>query len=179
MERSWAYSISWRPLVKYYVRIGANEYEVDIDTDNTVSVNGNAVEVDLCQSGVPELYSVLFKGRSFDMLVEPHRYDYSITFRGEQLQVQVEDERTRKLNMGRKAPAVPHGELAIKAPIPGLVVKVLAAEGDHIEDGQAVVILEAMKMENEIRAIRSGTIKGIKVSPGQRVEQNETLLLLE
>lgn len=68
--------------MKYYVRIGANEYEVDIDTDNQVSINGNPVEVDLCQSGVPELYSVLFAGRSFDMLVESHRYDYAITFRG-------------------------------------------------------------------------------------------------
>jgi len=165
--------------VKYYVRIASNEYEVDIDTENNVSINGAQVEVDLCQSGVPELYSVLFKGRSFDMLVEPHRFNYTIAFRGEQLQVQVEDERTRKLNTGRKAPAVPHGELAIKAPIPGLVVKVLVAEGDQIEDGQAVVILEAMKMENEIRAIRSGQVKGIQVSGGQRVEQNETLMLLE
>lgn len=95
------------------------------------------------------------------------------------MQVQVEDERTRKLNTGRKAPAVPHGELAIKAPIPGLVVKVLAEEGDAIEDGQAIVIVEAMKMENEIRAIRTGRVKEIKVSEGQRVEQNETLLLLE
>jgi biotin carboxyl carrier protein len=164
--------------VKYYARIGTNEYEIDIDTENNVTVDGTPVTVDLCQSGVPELYSVLFGGHSFDMLIEPQRFNYAITFHGEQFEVQVEDERTRKLNTGRKAPAVPHGELAIKAPIPGLVVKVLVAEGDHVEDGQPMILLEAMKMENEIRSIRAGTVHSIKVSAGQRVEQNETLLLL-
>ncbi len=164
--------------MKYYARIGTNEYEIDIDAESNVSVDGNPVTVDLRQSGAPELYSVLFGGHSFDMLIEPQRFNYAITFRGEQFEVQVEDERTRKLNTGRKAPAVPHGELAIKAPIPGLVVKVLVAEGDHVEDGQPMVLLEAMKMENEIRSIRAGTVHSIKIKEGQRVEQNEQLLLL-
>lgn len=165
--------------MKYYARVGSTEYEVDIDKDNNITVNGEPISVDLCQSGAPELYSVLFGGRSYDMLIEPERFDYKITFRGEQFQVQVEDERTRKLNTGRKAPAVPHGELAIKAPIPGLVVKVLVAEGDSVEDGQPLLILEAMKMENEIRSIRSGVVQSIQAEPGRRVEQNEILLLLE
>ena len=164
--------------MKYYARIGTNEYEIDIDAEGNISVDGNPVTVDLRQSGAPELYSVLFGGHSFDMLIEPQRFNYAITFRGEQFEVQVEDERTRKLNTGRKAPAVPHGELAIKAPIPGLVVKVLVAEGDHVEDGQPLVLLEAMKMENEIRSIRAGTVHSIEVEEGQRVEQNERLLLL-
>ncbi len=165
--------------MKYYARIGSNEYEIDIDHNDNVSVDGQPIAVDLLQSGAPELYSVLFGGRSYDMLIEPQRFDYTITFRGEQYQVQVEDERTRKLNTGRKAPAVPHGELAVKAPIPGLVVKVLVAEGDEVEDGQPLVILEAMKMENEIRSVRAGKVQAIKVDAGQRVEQNEVLLLLE
>jgi biotin carboxyl carrier protein len=130
MERSGAVARGGRSLVKYYARIGSNEYEIDIDSNNNVTIDGQAIAVDLRQSGVPELYSVLFGGRSFDMLIEPQRFNYEITFRGEQFQVQVEDERTRKLNTGRKAPAIPHGELAIKAPIPGLVVKVLVAAGD-------------------------------------------------
>lgn len=165
--------------MKYYARVGLTEFEIDIDKENNVMIDGEPIAVDLRQSGAPELYSVLFGGHSYDMLIEPKRFEYTITFRGEQFQVQVEDERSRKLNTGRKAPAVPHGELAIKAPIPGLVVKVLVAEGDEIADGQPLVILEAMKMENEIRSIRAGVVQDIKVSAGQRVEQNETLLLLE
>lgn len=164
--------------MKYYARIGLNEYEIEIDK-GTVTINGEEVVVDLCQSGVPELYSVLFGGHSYDMLIEPQRFDYTVIFRGEQFQVQVEDERTRKLNTGRKAPALPHGELAIRAPIPGLVVKVLVNAGDEVADGQPLVILEAMKMENEIRSLRAGTVRNIAVTQGQRVEQNEVLLVVD
>lgn len=164
--------------MKYFARVGATEYEVVIDKDQ-VLVNGEPVTVDLKQSGVPELYSVLFSGRSYDMLVQPERSSYAVTFSGEHFLVQVEDERTRKLNTGRKAPSVPHGELAIRAPIPGLVVKVLIEKESHIQEGQPLVILEAMKMENEIRAPRTGVVKSIAVVAGQRVEQNIILLVLE
>lgn len=164
--------------MKYYARIGENEYEIEIDKDQ-VLVNGEAVTVDLKQSGVPELYSVLFGGRSYDMLIQSERFDYAVTFHGEQFQVQVEDERTRRLNTGRKAPTLPNGELAIKAPIPGLVVKVLVEKDAQITEGQPLVILEAMKMENEIRSPRAGVVKGISVAAGQRVEQNGVMLILE
>jgi biotin carboxyl carrier protein len=164
--------------VKYYARVGENEYEIEID-QGKVLVNGAPVEVDLEQVGVPELYSVLFSGRSYDMLVQPDRFTYTITFRGEQFQVQVEDERSRRLNTGRRAPALPHGELAIKAPISGLIVKVLVEPGHEIADGQALVLLEAMKMENEIRSLRAGIVKSVAVAAGKRVEQNEVLLVLE
>ncbi len=164
--------------MKYYTRIGATEYEVVIDRDQ-VWINGEQVTVDLRQSGVPELYSILFNSHSYEMLVETERTNYAVTFRSEQYHVQVEDERTRRLNTGRKAPAVPHGELSIKAPIPGLVVKVLVEKGDQIEDGQPLVILEAMKMENEIRAVRAGVVKNIAVNAGQRVEQSQVMLVLE
>ncbi|MFN8495268.1 MAG: biotin/lipoyl-containing protein [Caldilineaceae bacterium] len=164
--------------MKYYARVGENEYEIEIDKEKLL-VNGEAVTVDLKQSGVPELYSVLFGGRSYDMLIQSERFNYAVTFRGEQFQVQVEDERTRRLNTGRKAPALPNGELAIKAPIPGLVVKVLVEKDAAITEGQPLVILEAMKMENEIRSPRTGVVKGISVAAGQRVEQNGILLILE
>lgn len=164
--------------MKYYARIGQNEYEVEIE-NGTVAINGEIVEVDLCQVGIPELYSVLYGGHSYDMLIQPQRFAYNITFRSEQFQVQVEDERTRKLNTGRKAPALPTGELAVRAPIPGLVVKVLVNPGDEVADGQSLVILEAMKMENEIRSLRAGKVRSVAVTAGQRVEQNEVLLVVD
>jgi biotin carboxyl carrier protein len=164
--------------MKYYARIGVNEYEIEIDQDRVV-INGEPVEVDLTQVGAPHLFSVLFGGRSFEMLVQSERSNYTITFRGEQYVAQVEDERSRKLNLGRRAPAAPHGELSIKAPISGLVVKVLIEPGQSVEDGQPLIILEAMKMENEIRSLRAGLVKSITVTAGKRVEQNEVLCVLE
>ncbi|MCS6828239.1 MAG: DUF2118 domain-containing protein [Caldilinea sp.] len=165
-------------MVKYYARIGNNEYEVDI-ADGRVLLNGEPVDVDIVRSGLPELYSVLFGGKSYEMLVTSDRFNYTVSIRSHQFQVQVQDERSRRLNQARKLPTLPEGELAITAPIPGLVIKTLVNPGDAIEEGQPLVILEAMKMENEIRSMRSGVVKAILVSPGQRVEQNAVLIVLE
>jgi biotin carboxyl carrier protein len=157
--------------------VGDREYIVDIESDH-ILVDGEVVDVDLEQAGVDELYSVLFGGRSYELLIEPRRYTYDITLKGEFYSVQVEDERARRMNASRKM-ALPEGELAIIAPIPGLVVKVLVVEGEAIEEGQPLVLLEAMKMENELRAARPGTVKQVKVAAGQRVEQHAVLIVLE
>lgn len=164
--------------MKYYARVGDTEYEVVID-QGQILINGEPITVDLTAIGTPELYSILYGGRSYDLLVQSERSNYTITFRSEQYVIQVEDERTRRLNLGRQAPALPQGELPIRAPISGLIVKVLVEPGDSVEDGQPLVILEAMKMENEIRSLRAGVIKSVAVAAGKRVEQNEVLLVLE
>lgn len=164
--------------MKYYARVDDNEYEVEID-GSTVLLDGTPINVDLVRSGATELYSVLLDGHSHEMLVNADRFTYQISVRGVQLQVQVEDERARRLNRARRLPTLPEGELAIIAPIPGLVVRVLVKEGEAIEEGQPVVLLEAMKMENELRAVRSGIVKSVVVSAGQRVEQNTPLIVLE
>jgi biotin carboxyl carrier protein len=165
-------------VVKYFSRVGQNEYEVEI-IDGKVFIDGEAVEVDLRQSGAPELYSLLYNGRSFEMLIEAERFAYGVTMRGERFDVQVEDERTRRLNVGRKMVSIPEGELPIRAPIPGLVVRVLVEIGQSVTDEQPLLLLEAMKMENEIRSIRGGVVKQISCTPGQRVEQNAILIVLE
>ena len=164
--------------MKYYARIGNNEYEVEIG-EGQVLLDGEPVDVDIVRSGLPELYSVLFGGQSHEMLITSDRFNYTVALRSEQFQVQVQDERSRRLNQARKMPTLPEGELAITAPIPGLVVKTLINPGDTVEEGQPLVILEAMKMDNEIRSIRSGVAKSVVVVPGQRVEQNDVLIVLE
>lgn len=164
--------------MKYYSRVGQHEYEVEI-RDGKVFVDGEYVELDLRQSGAPELYSLLYNGRSFELLIEAERFNYGVTLRGERFEVQVEDERTRRLNTGRQMVSVPEGELAIRAPIPGLVVKILVEIGQAVTSDQPLILLEAMKMENEIRALRGGTVKSIACVAGQRVEQNSVLIVLE
>lgn len=164
--------------MKYFSRIGQNEYEIEI-VDGKVFVDGEAVEVDLRQSGAPELYSLLYNGRSFEMLIEADRFTYDVTLRGERFEVQVEDERTRRLNIGRKMVSLPEGEIRISAPIAGLIVKVLVEVGQTVDEEEPLLLLEAMKMENEIRAVRAGVVKQISCVAGQRVEQNAILVVLE
>ncbi len=164
--------------MKYYSRVGQSEYEIEI-IDGKVLVDGEVIDVDMQESGGPEFYSLLYNGRSFEVLIEAERFNYGVTLRGERFDVQVEDERTRRLNVGRTMVALPEGELAIRAPIPGLVVKVLTEVGQSVAVGEPLVLLEAMKMENEIRCIRAGVVRSINITAGQRVEQNAVLLVLE
>ena len=111
-------------------------------------------------------------------MIEETQQSYDVTLRGEQLRVQVDDERTRRLNAGRQGPALPQGDLTVRAPIPGLVVQVLVQDGDEIIEDQPLMILEAMKMENEIRAMRSGIVRKVEVSAGQSVEQDALLMVI-
>ena len=74
--------------------------------------------------------------------------------------------------------APPKGEIAINAPMPGLIVSIPVEEGQAVKSGQTVVVLESMKMENELKAPRDGTVSSLKVAPRQAVEQNQVLLIL-
>ncbi len=164
--------------MKYFAVVGERQYEVEIDGDQ-IFVDGERVEVDLQQIAEPELYSMLYNGHSYELVVEATRYDYAVLIRGDQYQIMVEDERTRRLNASRRQSDLPDGEFAIKAPIPGLVVKLLVAEGDTVEENQPLLILEAMKMENEIRSPRACIIKKLEIAAGQRVEQNAVMIVTE
>ncbi|MCB0047902.1 MAG: biotin/lipoyl-binding protein [Caldilineaceae bacterium] len=164
--------------MKYYAMIGENEYEIEIDEEG-VQIDGRPVDVSLELAGDADLYSMLFNGRSYELMLEASRYQYAVTVRGDQYQVQIEDERARRLNAARGQEPVPEGEYGIRAPIPGLVVQVLVEEGDEVEENQSLLILEAMKMENDIRSPRACTIKKINVAAGQRVEQNAVMLVVE
>lgn len=68
------------------------------------------------------------------------------------------------------------GDGRVKAPIPGLIVRVLVEEGATVEAGQALLVLEAMKMENEIRATRAGVVSSLRSQPGQTVTMGEVLV---
>lgn len=92
-------------------------------------------------------------------------------------QVRVADERTRALASLASGQHV-SGDVAIRAPMPGLVSSILVEEGAHVERGHAVVVLEAMKMENDLTAPRAGIVKSIRVSKGQTVNQGDLLAVV-
>ncbi|MCO6450381.1 MAG: acetyl-CoA carboxylase biotin carboxyl carrier protein subunit [Caldilineales bacterium] len=92
--------------------------------------------------------------------------------------VNVADERELRLAGGRADLIETGADLTIKAPIPGLVIRVMVGVGDQVEAKQPLVILEAMKMENELRAPRAGIITDVRVKAGESVEQGAGLLVL-
>jgi len=103
----------------------------------------------------------------------------SIAVGGLELRAEVLDEARARLASVAGARAQSHVRRELKAPMPGLLVKVLVQAGDVVEAGQPLAVLQAMKMENELALPRGGTIKSIGAAPGQSVEQGQVLVVLE
>lgn len=164
--------------MKYVAQVGDHTYEIEIDDSGTVRFDGRPLQVSLLQVGPLGLYSLLIENRSRELVVEETQQGYRVTLGSRTFHVRVADERELRLAGSRIGPVTSAGDLHIKAPIPGLVVRVLVRGGETVASGQPLVILEAMKMENELRAPRVGTVGDIKVKAGERVEQGAVLLVL-
>ena len=104
---------------------------------------------------------------------------FHVHLEGDYFAVRVEDERTRELRSLVEQGAQTSGEQTLVAPIPGLITKIRVNEGEAIEQGQGLFILEAMKMENEIKADYSGSVKKILVNEGSPVEKDQELVVIE
>jgi biotin carboxyl carrier protein len=102
---------------------------------------------------------------------------FEVTVRGRTYLIRLRDERARALQQ-LTGGARHAGDAVILAPMPGLVSNVLAEEGQAVERGQAVVVLEAMKMENDLATPRAGVVKSVRVAKGQTVSQGDTLVVI-
>ncbi len=123
------------------------------------------------------MYSLLVDDQSFTIDVTVKEDDYTVSCEGKTFQVTLLDER-RALRPGEGGGSRT-GEKEVRAFMPGKVVEVLVAVGDEVEKDQGVLIIEAMKMENEVRTSAAGTVTGIHVAEGQAVESGELLIELE
>ncbi len=131
--------------------------------------NGRAASVLEVEPGV---YSVLLEGRSFDAHVERAGDQWVVTVRNRRFEIEVRDPRA----MRRSTTAhVRPGRAQVTAPMPGRIVRLLAAEGDTVTAGQGLLVVEAMKMQNEIKAAKSGRLASLRASVGQNVAAGETL----
>ena len=164
--------------MKYIAQVDGITYEIEITPDGAITVDGEPVEADLLQVDPLGLHSLLMNHQSYELVVEEQQRGYRVTLGSQTFTVNVADERQLRMESSRAQVSAGDGELPIAAPIPGLVVKVLVEEGQVVGINDPLVILEAMKMENEIRAPREGVIKNISVAIGQSVEGNATLMVL-
>jgi glutaconyl-CoA decarboxylase len=100
-----------------------------------------------------------------------------VTVDGVRHECAVEDERERAAHLA--AASAPKGSVTVRAPMPGIVRALLVKPGDDVKAGQPLVILEAMKMENELRAEHAGTVKEVKAAAGGPVDGGAALLVIE
>ena len=168
--------------MKYFATVNDQTYEIDIDHHGRVTIDGQELSADMRLVGGTNLYSLIVENTSHEVVLDPDseaHTTYSVMTGGVRYLVKVQDERSRRLALVDRSLRPPDGELLIKAPIPGLVVKVPAQPGQEVREGDTLVILEAMKMENELRAPRDGVVHEVKASPGAQVQLGQTLLSLK
>jgi biotin carboxyl carrier protein len=165
--------------MKYFTTINETEYEIEIDHDNQIRVNGEAHEIDFQQLPEGGMVSLLLQQRSFEAAVEAREsHNWEVLIQGELYPVQVQDERSYRLAKARGEGTAVTGEATIKAPMPGLIIAVPVTPGQTIHKGEKVIILESMKMENELRAPRDGMVLRVNAQPGDSVEKDAVLVVI-
>ena len=167
--------------MKYFATVNDQTCEIDIDHQGRITIDGVEIAADMKLVGGQHLYSLLLGGASYEIVLDPEnekRNQYDVMVSGLRYQVKVQDERSRRLALVDRSLRAPDGELLIKAPILGLVVKVPIEPGQQLAEGDALIILEAMKMENELRAPRAGIVHEVRVQPGNQVALGQVLVTL-
>ena len=166
--------------MKYFVRIGDEEHEVVLDADG-VHLDGEDVAAQVASIDGTPVRMVTIGDEVHRVVVRPGgtRGRYTLWLDGYRFDVEALDERTRAINERSGASAKSLGPAPVVAPMPGLIVRVNAAVGDAVAAGQGLVVMEAMKMENELRAQAAGKVKNILVTPGTAVEKGALLIELE
>lgn len=161
--------------MKYITIIKGNQYEVEIESDGTIKVNGQPRHVDFLPLD-ESLFSVITDERSLEVVVEEQKNRYDVLMQGQLYEAQVWDERALLLAQRKGGLGGDSGDL--HSPMPGLIVLVSVEVGQEVKQGQTVIILESMKMQNELKAPADGIVHTIHVQPGQTVEKDAPLLII-
>lgn len=164
--------------MKYVTIVANQQFVIDINHAGEITVNGQVINVDMQQMQDTTMYSMIIDGQSHDVRMNEGEGAYLVQLSGDIFEVVVEDERTRRIAGLKSGPAAATGEIVIKAPMPGVVIDVLVTKGQAVEQGDILVILESMKMQNEFKAPRAGQIHAIRVAPGDKVEQNVAMITM-
>jgi biotin carboxyl carrier protein len=167
--------------MKYTAILNDRERELEVTQEDLhrfrVVVDGKAHEVDARDCG-QDLLSILIDNVSHDISFSIDEPSIHLNFRNRYFNIEVLDERRMRMRSVRSDLDISGPEI-IKTSMPGKVVKILVEPGQEVEQGSGIIIIEAMKMENEIRCRNRGIIKSVHVEPGQTVEADVTLVEIE
>ncbi|MEX2181103.1 MAG: biotin/lipoyl-containing protein [Gemmatimonadaceae bacterium] len=166
--------------MKYLVDIAGARVAVDLD-GASATVGGSTSAVHLAEVAGTPVRLITIGGVQHRVVARRNgpKGRYILWLDGWRFDVEALDERTRAIRDLGLATAAAAGPAPIVAPMPGLIVKVHVAVGDRVDAGQAVVVMEAMKMENELRAPSPGTVRAIAATPGVAVEKGAVLVELQ
>jgi pyruvate carboxylase subunit B len=162
--------------MKYQVKVRDRIWQVEIE-GSQITVDGRVECAELRPVPGTPLRELSLAGASWFLPLESVRRGvWLVQEGGESVEVEVVDERTAHIRSLVGAGTVLTGPPVLKAPMPGLVVRLLVEPGQRVEAGASLVVLEAMKMENELKAAGAGTVESVRVRAGQTVEKGMVLV---
>lgn len=167
--------------MRYIVEIDGARHEVELDQGMATVDGGPPVPVSLDALPGTPVHLVRVDGEVHRMLGrrDGERGTYALSLDGRRYRAEALDERARAIRDLAVAAATANGPRPLTAPMPGLIVRVAVAVGDAVQAGQGIVAMEAMKMENELRAPAAGTVKKVLATPGVAVEKGALLIEFE
>ncbi|HUS84283.1 MAG TPA: biotin/lipoyl-containing protein [Anaerolineales bacterium] len=164
--------------MKYFATIGDQQFEVEIKADLQIEVDNVQLTADFQSVADQPIYSLILDGASYEASIYTTETGIQVLLHGQLFEVQLEDERQQRLRQSSSPPQIRSGDIHIKAPMPGVVIDIPVEEGQEVAQGDNVIILESMKMQNEIKAPRDGTVNRLRVKAGEKVDQNQIMLIL-
>ncbi len=162
--------------MKYITTIDEQEFVVEILDEEHIIVNGETCSVNFESISGESVFSLLIDGKSYEAYVYEGDFGWEVLLQGSLYPATVVDEREHRLRSTFGSSPAQGGEFYLKAPMPGLVVDVPVDEGDEVNEGDVLLILESMKMQNELKSPRAGKIVRMRVKVGDNVERRQTLL---
>jgi biotin carboxyl carrier protein len=164
---------------RYCVSIFDKNYKILVNSTHlTVEDSDTDYSID-CLETESGRYSLLLDGKSYSLTLEQIQEGvFTANINGKEFRVSVEDERNKQLSRFVRSSEEKGSKMVIQAPMPGLVIEIAIKEGERIGVGNGLLVLEAMKMENEIRSQVGGTVEKIHIIPGQTVEKGTPLLTI-
>ena len=163
--------------MKVEIEIAGRARVVDFTRgEQTASVDGVAIPVEARLLG-PGVLSLIVNGRAWRVILEESASETAVLIGGERIPHSVNDPRSLKARRAHASGA--DGPRPIKASMPGRVVRVLAQPGDAVEAHEGIVVIEAMKMQNELKSPKQGKVAEIRVKPGDTVAAGDVLAVVE
>ena len=156
------------------------EFDIKFENDG-FSVNGKTREWDI-RKIQENLFHILYEGKSFEaelLRTDEETKTFFLKINNKPIELKVEDEYDRLLKKLGMDKVLSKKVNELKAPMPGLVLRILVEEGQTIKQGDSLLVLEAMKMENVLKSAGDATIKNLKVKAGDKVEKNQLLVVME
>jgi biotin carboxyl carrier protein len=165
----------------YFASSGGRDHRLDVRQGKDglhVRLDDREFHVDFLQVD-PGLYSLLIGGRSYEIDLLGMEDALMVLVDGQPFRVEIQEEQERRLRAAAGKGEVKAGKRAVTAPMPGKVVRLLVRPGDAVRPGDGLIVMEAMKMENELKASAGGTVKEVRVEEGKAVNGGDVLVVIE